>query len=84
MALNITAGSATPIAAAADGILVQVNKDLTGNIIAATAAATFATITNPHAGDSYRYGGLRAGGAITVTPSTTCDISVTVLGPGQV
>lgn len=87
MALNITTGSATDIAANAGAILIQVNKALTGNIVVATAAstqygtatATIATITDPTVGSVYRYGGLANQGKITVTPSTTCDITVTVL-----
>lgn len=87
MALNITTGTATDVAAQASAILIQVNAALTGNIIVATAGssqygtsgATIATITNPTVGSEYRYGGLAQQGKVTVTPSTTCDISVTVL-----
>lgn len=87
MALNITTGTATTIASQAKAILIQVNAALTGNIIVAvagstqygTAAATIGTITNPTVGNTFRYGGLARQGAVTVTPSTTCDISVTVV-----
>ncbi len=77
--------SAAVVVAGADGILVQVNAALTGTLTCSAATGgTFAVITNPTVGTSYRYGGLRGGGAITVTPSTTCDATVTVLGPGRV
>lgn len=87
MALNITAGSATDVAGQAGAILIQVNKALTGTIAVAaagstqygTSSSTIATITNPAVGDCYRYGGLAQAGKITVTPSATCDITITVL-----
>lgn len=86
MAINITAGQATDIASQAGSILIQVNKALTGNIIVATAgstqygttALTQGTITDPGVGSRYYYGGLKNQGKVTVTPSTTTDISVTV------
>lgn len=86
MAKNITTGVATDIASQADAILIQVNAALTGTITVAVAgstqygtpASTIATITNPTVGNVFRYGGLRTEGKVTVTPSTTCDITVTV------
>lgn len=89
MAKNITSSGAQDIAAQADAVLLQVNAALTGNIVVATAgstqygtpAATVATITNPTVGTSYRYGGLRTQGKLTVNPSTTCDITVTLTRP---
>lgn len=86
MALNITAGSAKNIGGCR-AILIQVNAALTGSITVTgagssqygTASSTIATITNPTVGSQYRYGGLFQQGDITVTPSTTCDITVTQL-----
>lgn len=83
MALNITTGTATNIGLAR-AILIQVNAALTGTIVISTAgstqygtvAQTIGTITNPTVGQQYKYGGLHGQGAVTVTPSTTCDISV--------
>lgn len=84
MALNITTGTATNIGLAR-AILIQVNAALTGTIAITTAgstqyntpAQTIGTITNPTVGQVYKYGGLHGQGAVSVTPSTTCDISVT-------
>lgn len=86
MALNITTGTATLIGLA-KGVQLQFNAALTGNVIVAsaasaqygTAAQTFGTITNPTVGETHRIGGLHGQGAITITPSTTCDITVTKL-----
>jgi hypothetical protein len=78
LAKNFTASGSVTVADAAASLLVQVNKALTGNIIVAAGGTTIATITDPTVGTSYRYGGLRGQGAITVNPSTTCDITVTV------
>ncbi len=83
MALHITAASATDVAADADGVLITNNIDLTGTVTVANASATIAVITNPQAGGMFRYGGMRGGGKVTVTPSATCDITVTILGPQQ-
>lgn len=87
MAQNITASGSTTVASSANAILIQVNKALTGTITVAvggstqygTSSATIATITNPAVGDVYRYGGLQNQGAVTVNPSATCDITVTIL-----
>lgn len=87
MAKNITAGSATDVASNAQAILIQVNAALTGTITVSaagstqygTGSSTIATITNPTVGSFYKYGGLAQAGKITVTPSTTCDITVTIL-----
>lgn len=75
------------MATAAKGILIQVNAALTGSIVVSvagstqygTAAQTIATITNPAVGNQYRYGGLFQQGAVSVNPSTTCDITVSIL-----
>lgn len=91
MAKNITAASAATVASNAGAILIQVNKALTGNIVVATLgstqyntpAQTIATITDPTVGNSFRYGGLSQQGAVTVTPSAICDITVTVLSRVQ-
>lgn len=87
MAKNITASGAQVIAAQAGAIYIQVNAALTGTIAVTvagssqygTAAQTIATITNPTVGSFYKYGGLHGQGAVSVNPSTTCDITVTVL-----
>lgn len=87
MALNITAASATKIAKQASAILIQNNKALTGTITVTaagstqygTSSSTIATITDPAVGNVFRYGGLFGAGEITVTPSATCDVTVTVL-----
>jgi len=75
----ITASGSQTIAANANGLLVQVNTALTGTITLAAGGTTFAVITNPTVGSSYRYNGLRNQGAITVNPSTSCDITVSFL-----
>lgn len=83
MALNITAGTATNIGLC-QAIIIQMNTALTGNIVVSaagstqygTTSSTIATITNPTVGSLYRYNGLQSAGAITITPSTTTDITV--------
>lgn len=85
-AQNITASGATSVGLCR-AILIQVNAALTGNIVVSTAGssqygttgATIATITNPTVGSQFRYGGLQNQGAVSITPSTTTDISVTKL-----
>lgn len=87
MAKNITTSAATIIASNANAILITVNASLTGSITVTaagstqytTTSSTIATITNPTVGNSFSYGGLAQQGAITVTASTTCDITVSVL-----
>lgn len=87
MAKNITASGAQTIASSAGAILLQVNAALTGTITITaagstqygTSSQTIATITNPTVGSVYRYGGLTNQGAIVINPSTTCDVTVTVL-----
>lgn len=91
MAKNITSSGAVVVASGGAGILLQVNKALTGNIVVSvggstlygTPSATIATITDPTVGTSYRYGGLTQQGAISVNPSTTTDITVTILNQVQ-
>jgi len=75
----ITASGATTVASAANGLLVQVNAALAGTITLQAGGVTFAIISNPTVGSQYRYGGLSAKGAITVNPSATTDITVTLL-----
>lgn len=90
MAQNITASGAQSIGLA-DAILVQFGAALTGNVVITTAgssqygtnSATIDTITNPTVGQQYRYGGLRNQGALSINPSTTCDLTVTKIGPGR-
>ncbi len=87
MAKNITASGSVTIATEAGAIIIQNNKALTGNIVVSVAgstqygtpAATIATITDPAVGNIFKYGGLSKQGVVTVNPSATCDISVTVL-----
>lgn len=87
MAKNITASGATVVAAEAGAIYIQVNAALTGTITVTAAGSTqygtgsqtIATITNPTVGSFFKYGGLKNQGAISVNPSTTTDITVTVL-----
>lgn len=76
MALHITTSAATPIPLSA-GILIMVNAALTGTITVADTAGTQGIITNPTVGNQFLYYG--ANGAFTVTASTTCDLSVSVL-----
>jgi len=55
-------------------LIVQVNAALTGTItIAHQGGTTIATITNPTVGLKFEYWDLL--GAVTVNPSTTCDIT---------
>lgn len=75
----ITASGSATVAAAANGLLIQVNKALTGTITLAAGDTTFAIITNPTVGNQFRYNGLRNQGAITVNPSATTDITVSFL-----
>lgn len=87
MAKNITASGPAVVAAHAGAMLIQNNKALTGTITITTAgstqygtsAQTIATITDPAVGNAFRYGGLAQQGAVSVNPSATCDISVTIL-----
>jgi hypothetical protein len=89
MAQHLT--STTPATLVADGVRVTNNLALTGTITVSVAgstqygtpAATIAVITNPVVGEVHAYHGLRTQGTISVTPSTTCDISVDAIGPGQ-
>ncbi len=89
MAIHNT-GSAASNIGFADGVLIQVNADLTGTITTTTvasaidggSASTVGVISNPKAGNQYAYKGLRSQGTVTITPSTTCDITISKLGPG--
>jgi hypothetical protein len=75
----ITSSGSQTVAAAANGLLIQVNAALTGTITLAAGGTTFAIITNPTVGSQYRYNGLRNQGAITVNPNGSCDITVSFL-----
>lgn len=75
----ITASGSTTVAKAANGLLIQVNKALTGTITLAAGGVTFAVITDPTVGTQYRYNGLRNQGVLTVNPSATTDITVSLL-----
>ena len=78
MATNITTGTATTISPCG-AILIQVNAALTGTITVMAGGITQATITNPALGNVFRYGNLSKLTPIVITPSTTCDISVTAM-----
>lgn len=78
MAKNITTGVATDIVNDCERIRIVVNAALTGSIIVVAGVTTIATITNPAVGNNFNYGGLTNLGKVVVTPSTTCDITVTV------
>lgn len=75
----ITSSGSTTVAAAANGLLIQVNKTLSGTITLAAGATTFAVITDPTVGTQFCYNGLRGQGAITINPSATTDITVSFL-----
>lgn len=75
----ITASGSQTVASGADGLLIQVNTALTGTITLGAGGTTFAVITNPTGGSSFRYNGLRGQGAITVAPNDVCDITVSFL-----
>lgn len=90
MATHITASGAQVIAVA-DGIQIVVNLGFTGTITVTTAgstqygtpASTVAVVTNPVTGQTFTYRNLRTQGAISVNPSTTTDLTVNVVGPGN-
>lgn len=73
----ITASGAQTIVDKADGILIQNNAALTGTITVTDAGTTVAIITDPAVGSLFMYRGFN--GAIAVNPSTTCNITVSVL-----
>lgn len=75
----ITGAATTPIASAANGLLVTVNTALTGTITLTAATVAFAVITNPTVGSMYRYNGLRGKGAIAAVTSATCDVTISLL-----
>lgn len=77
MVLNLTAsGVANITAVRVRRLLIQVNAALTGTITVIAGGVTIATITNPTVGSFFQY--LNPAGPITVNPSATCDISVSV------
>lgn len=64
-------------------VLITVNAALTGSIIVSDETGTagtpiVATITNPAVGDRYEYWDFKTG--VTITPSTTCNITVNTDG----
>lgn len=81
MAVYVTASGSQTVAAQANGLLVQVNKPLTVETITLQAGGvTFGVITGAvAAGAQFRYGGLSTKGAVTVNPSATVDITVSLL-----
>lgn len=78
MAIHITASGATTVSSAGPrGILITVNTALTGTITTTDQTGVIAVVTNPVAGNAFRYYGLL--GATTVNPSATTDITVSIL-----
>lgn len=87
MAKYITASGAQSVGSQVGGLFIQVNAALTGTLTVTaagstqygTAAQTIAIITNPTVGSQFRYGGLHTYGTVSINPSTTCDITATIL-----
>lgn len=78
MAIHITASGATTVSTSGPrGILVQVNAPLTGTITIADTLGTVAVLASVVPVGQYNYYGLN--GTVTVNPSATCDISVSIL-----
>jgi hypothetical protein len=78
----VTTGAVQTLAAAADGLLLQLNTALTGETIELKTATggTFALISGPApAGTQFRYNGLRGLGAVTIEPNATVNITVSFL-----
>lgn len=75
--IYLTASGATTIATSCYGILIQVNAALTGTLTVTDGGTTKAVITNPTVGSVYTYYGFT--GQVQVNPSTTCDVTVSVL-----
>lgn len=77
---HVTAGSAANLAKnAVSKVKITVNAALTGTITVSDETSTAGTpvvgvITNPTVGSVYEYWDLQNG--VTVTPSTTCEITV--------
>ena len=61
----------------ARGILIQVNAALTGTLTVKDGSTTVGIINNPGVGNTFTYYGFT--GLPTVTPSTTCDATVSTL-----
>lgn len=78
MALHITASGAVTVAPACNRLLIQVNKALTGTITVISNSVTIAVITDPTVGSQYEYWKLQD--PVTVNPSATTDITVSVDG----
>jgi hypothetical protein len=72
--VNLTANQAYNIAKKPRRLHVVVNKALTGTVPIVDNGVTIATITNPAVGDQYNYGPCL--GAVVITPSASCDITV--------
>lgn len=79
---HVTANSAANLASsAANKVKVTVNAALTGTLTISDETGTAGTpvvgiITNPTVGSVYEYWDLKKG--ITITPSTTCEVTVNV------
>ena len=78
MAVNIIDTTPTTIPRCG-AILIQVNNALTGTITVTAGGITQAVITNPIAGNVFRYGNLSGLVPIVITASATPNISVTSL-----
>jgi len=78
MAKNITSTAAYTIDGAA-AIFIQSNAAATANITITAGGVLQGTIVNPAVGSQFKYGGLRGQGAIVITSSAACDLSVTVI-----
>lgn len=81
---HITAGSAVNLAQnAINKVIVTVNAALTGTITVSdekgtTGSPVVGIITNPTVGSRYEYWDFKSG--LTITPSTTCEITVNIDG----
>lgn len=79
--IYFTAGGSVTVADRCVGIRVTVNAALTGTITVTDTGATIAVITNPAVGGSFIYFGFK--GAAAVNPSTTCDVTVSILSAAR-
>lgn len=71
---HITTTAATTVGKDIRNLLVTINATLAGTVTIADSVGTVAIITNPTVGTFYEYWDLS--GAVTVTASATCEITV--------
>lgn len=77
--IHITASGAQDIVNDCDAIRIAVGLGFTGTLTVSTALGGTALIaTNPATGQEYNVGGLTRQGKVTVNPSATTDLAVTV------